>query len=297
MKTALLLVFTAVLFVLGVSSARVVRTPTGTLRLDTKTRRGADGYFGGSFRALSGKGIRFTSQDGYLSVMTLDRRPVVQVRKMNDEGDELYVNVLGQSFAQEKSSPHMHAVPSHYEHEDVEAFFATPEGRKTFVAEMQAVGDQATHEAAVMSAMQNLASSREAVLMEEAARGLGIDMGITGKDEPAILPFYLVALQLSKMRNAEVQKSERLSFSYYSGYYSAHSQAYPNCDLTTCPPCRADECIGLCGRLCNCWSWVCGDCCYHRGCRDHDLCCLRRGFSHFRCLFPFGLRCSSSYSC
>jgi hypothetical protein len=26
----------------------------------------------------------------------------------------------------------------------------------------------------------------------------------------------------------------------------------------------------MCGAGCSCWSWVCGDCCYHDFCAVHD---------------------------
>jgi hypothetical protein len=29
----------------------------------------------------------------------------------------------------------------------------------------------------------------------------------------------------------------------------------------------------MCGNGCSCWSWVCGDCCYHGGCARHDDWC------------------------
>ena len=305
MRIVSLLLFTACLLggSLLASSTREVRTPTGILRLDAKTRKGADGYFRGSFRSLSGEGIHFTSQNNYLSVVTLDNRPVIQARVLSDEGDEVYANILGQRFVQLKSSPYMFVIPGHYETENVEAFLATPEGREIFAAKMQIVSDQTTHEAAVMSATRDLASSREAALMEEAARGLGINMGITGKDEPAILPFYLAALQLLKMRDAEEKhetegQANKRSFYSNVGYYSAHSQGkYPDCDITTCPPCQEDLCLGMCGHRCECWKWVCGDCCFHEGCKDHDLCCRKYGHQYFRCKFHFGLKCSSPYWC
>jgi hypothetical protein len=39
-------------------------------------------------------------------------------------------------------------------------------------------------------------------------------------------------------------------------------EAYPN---------RENDCFGMCGPGCStCWTWVCGDCCYHDFCADHD---------------------------
>ena len=53
----------------------------------------------------------------------------------------------------------------------------------------------------------------------------------------------------------------------------------PNLEgLPTCPgpggceshPNRDNGCFGMCGAGCDCWSWICGDCCYHDFCADHD---------------------------
>jgi hypothetical protein len=34
-----------------------------------------------------------------------------------------------------------------------------------------------------------------------------------------------------------------------------------------------NSCYGMCGNGCNCWQWVCGDCCCNAGCRTHDSHC------------------------
>lgn len=47
-----------------------------------------------------------------------------------------------------------------------------------------------------------------------------------------------------------------------------------------------DECLGMCGPGCTCWSFVCGDCCYNKLCLEHDKCCRHRAFS-LSCLLPF----------
>jgi hypothetical protein len=55
--------------------------------------------------------------------------------------------------------------------------------------------------------------------------------------------------------------------------------AGPNRDgLPLCPgggcesyPNRDQDCFGMCGPGCgDCWSWVCGDCCFHDFCAEHD---------------------------
>jgi len=35
-----------------------------------------------------------------------------------------------------------------------------------------------------------------------------------------------------------------------------------------------NTCRGVCGQTCSsCWTWVCGDCCMHTGCKRHDEFC------------------------
>lgn len=61
-------------------------------------------------------------------------------------------------------------------------------------------------------------------------------------------------------------------------------------NLGHCKDLRKDpyhnKCLGLCGPNCWCWSLVCGDCCFHRGCYEHDLCCSHNKLSAY-CLLPF----------
>ena len=71
------------------------------------------------------------------------------------------------------------------------------------------------------------------------------------------------------------------------------------CELWFCPiedPCPPGgncdhECIGMCGRLCWCWPWLCGDCCYWYGCYQHDRSC-GESFLSFPCLLPFNFACN-----
>ena len=45
------------------------------------------------------------------------------------------------------------------------------------------------------------------------------------------------------------------------------------------------NCLGMCGSGCSlCWSYICGDCCYHPGRYEHDVCC--QDFFSSACLGP-----------
>ena len=59
------------------------------------------------------------------------------------------------------------------------------------------------------------------------------------------------------------------------------------------------ECFGMCGKKCWCWHWVCGDCCLHKGCLQHDACCRYANPQYLStyCLLPFvyGFDCENGY--
>lgn len=58
---------------------------------------------------------------------------------------------------------------------------------------------------------------------------------------------------------------------------------------------RDDDCLAMCGRGCSCWKWVCGDCCYHQGCYEHDRCCrAKRSIKTLiSCYIPVTFSCNS----
>ena len=64
------------------------------------------------------------------------------------------------------------------------------------------------------------------------------------------------------------------------------------CEDENDKPSEENLCIGMCGPECDCWCWVCGDCCYHKGCYQHDVCC-RTKISSFSCWLPFNFTCDS----
>ncbi|KAI6661064.1 hypothetical protein LOD99_13786 [Oopsacas minuta] len=57
-------------------------------------------------------------------------------------------------------------------------------------------------------------------------------------------------------------------------------------------PDEDESCLGMCGPDCKCWCWVCGDCCIHQGCYEHDQCC-RGNILSYNCWFPFNFSCNS----
>jgi hypothetical protein len=89
------------------------------------------------------------------------------------------------------------------------------------------------------------------------SRALGV-RGITGFDYPAALALHKIAQQ------AAMALSQKVMSLPTPATENGYCQAYPN---------ESNDCYGMCGPGCDCWSWVCGDCCYHWGCAVHDNWC------------------------
>ena len=141
------------------------------------------------------------------------------------------------------------------------------------------------HDKPLSDAIQELLGIREINLLESAAKAVG-KKGLNGKNTPAALPFFNFALRVTQLAED----------SHYNNTTHRHKRdTYMHC-ANTCPPCPNDDCIGLCGKDCSCWKWLCGDCCWHRGCYGHDLCCLKSWFQT-SCLLPFKFRCDQHYTC
>lgn len=149
------------------------------------------------------------------------------------------------------------------------------------LASLQAV-DKKTQHSALEAAILSLVSRPEVAMIKQLAITLGRDLGVSIDSYPSTLPFYLAVLQLSKIGQS-------------NGTRISTALADDDC-LDECPPCSDQECLGMCGYGCSCWKWVCGDCCYHLGCYDHDVCC-REDFTQIKCLFPFGFKCEENYDC
>ena len=141
------------------------------------------------------------------------------------------------------------------------------------------------HNTPLSDALEKILDMKEIGLLEEAAEAVG-QRGISGRNTPVALPFFMFALRLTQLH---------IKGAYLSNNTLSHRQQRQLC-YNTCPPCPDYDCYGMCGYGCNCWPWVCGDCCFHIGCYYHDICC-RQSFSSTSCILPFNLDCNSPYRC
>ena len=268
------------------TSATEVRTPHGTIYQEARTARSAANTLSGKFTAHSGEGIRFSSSEDHLSISSLEGELILLSSRTVRGSDEFgYYNLRGQKIVEAGSRGY--AVP-HNKRIDIQRL-------EELITELQEQSEE-EHMAIIESTYRDFVSSPEALLIVHAAEGLGENLGVMGNEEPAILPFYAVALRLAKTRDQEEELVDN-----GSDFEAMVQGRYPNCNRRTCPPCREDQCMGMCGRRCSCWWIVCGDCCWHRGCASHDTCCRRRGFGSWQCLRigvgGWGFRCGGNYSC
>jgi hypothetical protein len=108
-----------------------------------------------------------------------------------------------------------------------------------------------------INALDEMLHLPEAAALPWLSRALGA-RGVTGRDFPAALAIHKMARESASGLGIEVPAIEQVQSQ--TGYCTA----YPN---------RSNNCYGMCGSGCSCWSWVCGDCCYHGGCAKHDSWC------------------------
>ena len=268
----------------------------GILTLETRQKRGSDAHISGAFRSENGDGIRFVSSEKSLMVSTMDGSTIMNVSRIavtvQAYGENDYATVyhiLGDEYLESNEKTYRFA--------NKDALFQVHGSRYPLTHTHLLAAIQAEElpnpQPVVQASVQRLIKHPAMKLLKPAAWALGEDMGITGRDEPAALMLYAAAMRFSEL--LEDDDRETRNANYWENYFNdqASVQRYPNCDLTTCPPCQDDQCMGLCGRRCSCWQIFCGDCCLHKGCESHDVCCRKKGFYSWRCLFPTGLSCGS----
>ena len=271
----------------------------GTLTLESRQKRGTGAHIKGAFHSEDGDGIRFETSQEKLVVTTMDGKVLIYTRKIpvtvQSYGEDAYSTVyqiLDDAYMESNEALYHVAVTDAISRDSA----AFTHSQLLESVEAEPVADVQT---AVKASLGRLVAQPAVRLLESAARSLGEDMEVTGSDEPASMLFYAAAMSLSGMYEESVGRSAQSEPSdAWLDFFGAPAtaQKYPDCNMNSCPPCKEDECVGMCGRICSCWWWVCGNCCEWNGCLQHDLCCISKGFASFKCLFPVGFSCSS-YRC
>jgi hypothetical protein len=150
-------------------------------------------------------------------------------------------------------------------------------------------------------AFQRIKQSPEYALLPALSKELQ-KLGMAGNTYPPSLALHTAAMAAAKVLGLP-KKSPGMSFRQKlppqlrrpgsifdqfapgpsAGCWSGPEEGPNSEGLGPCPkqctayPNRPDDCLGMCGSGCECWSWVCGDCCHHKICLVHDallrFCC------------------------
>jgi hypothetical protein len=115
-------------------------------------------------------------------------------------------------------------------------------------------------------AFADLLLSPEAAILPHLSRELG-RRGITGRDYPASFDIHSFAMLTGRVHDVKLPAIEAGDGSEGEGLRVAQAACVH-------PP-EGSKCFGMCGPGCSCWKWVCGDCCWHKGCAAHDNDCRK----------------------
>jgi hypothetical protein len=154
------------------------------------------------------------------------------------------------------------------------------------------------------NAAVDFGNTPEYALLPQLSRALG-ELGFDGRSYPAALPLHLLALRANENleRGLPSEQAQAHGEPSAPGLETQGLQPGGTCYPIKCPsggtaclggngcysgiepqcptnygqdlqsdPCH-NQCYGMCGSECSCWSWVCGDCNYHSGCAAHDDWC------------------------
>ena len=265
----------------------------------------------GEYRGSLGS-IRFivTSREGNhsLAISNIEGEPIITSNKPGDAsmmtmtmGNTKFLAIMNEPSSDlPKYSDYV--VPTAL-HGHVEAALSNSHVSKVLIQHL----DSRNSDMARKEAVENLVSRGEADLIEKAAKALG-NAGVMGTDSSAAQKFYVLAMRLETIKDFVRLQSQAESSSYHPiphsftpNMYSRHPQKRASCRKCITGECpyygdQSRGCHGMCGRQCTCWWWMCGDCCVHRGCLEHDDCCQHYGYVSFECLNIFAFSCSG-YSC
>ncbi len=263
-------------YLLPVLSLALVVTVSGSplhpdpgLTIDTLTQQTVHGTY---YQSNSNLGIVFNSTTDSLRVTTLDGAVLIEGGGTENART---VNIEQQAFLQH-SEHGDYALSKSHEKVLLEGF--------ADVEQLLPLLEDQPHDEILLNSIDRLLKRPEMKLLKEAAESLG-ERGITGQAYPSILPFFMTSMRLSTREGPPL-----------ASYLDHLRLKRGSSCFDSCPPCRGEECLGLCGPGCECWKWACGDCCYHRGCHSHDLCCRDKPNS-LACLVPLDFNCGENYKC
>ena len=195
--------------------------------------------------------------------------------------------IVNETLSNDEAKLTAYSVPEAYSHQ-----VKTEMKRHNLPQSLLGQLDRENVNATAHNAIDHLLMRPEVQLIATAAVALG-NSGLHGRDNPAAMAFYATALRFATTLSQDTvstdyevpnQRNRR------SSVYCSNSGSY--CSSGYCP--TGSSCTGLCGDGCNCWWFVCFDCCWNVGCYYHDVYSCSGGTSTWSCWLqaPVGLVCS-----
>ena len=244
-----------------------------------------------------------TDEHHQVSIKNLDGEQLVSVTSLNKNSSLLWkildYNIFFHGTAEQEG-----------EEAEVMELALAPPGRNQRVLVQSLAQQEETNNEIKQAALNELLARRELDTIIDATHALG-KAGVVGHENRAALNLYAVAMTLAKFQNhrdsalgRQMQGNEQSRTAARSKREEKKTCSKPpllkpiwwaipdkwfRCER--CPLPEAEECEGLCGRMCDCWDWACGDCCYHQGCYDHDVCCGEHGMLHAKCMWVLPFDC------
>ena len=253
----------------------------------------------GEFHATNddGRGVYFLSEvkedSRFLLITTLEGEQLY--RAVSPRNNDILVSLMGNDFllnnyenAEGRAILQGRMVPAGSV-AAIERTLDEPEGieERLFSAE-----DEAYSLSVMQRSYKKLHRRFEIACFVHATVKLGRENGVLGSEYPAAMSLYVMAMRLSKHEGAA---SGAISLKNAVQQSCSAPKLYCSNSNSCCKKCPLGRiCLGMCGPGCTCWSWACGDCCYHQGCYDHDLCC--QTYLSWNCLGVWKFQCNS-YSC
>ena len=219
----------------------------------------------------SDAGIKLSAVGNVFEMTSLQDEQLVSSKLLNRHGDRI-VSILDANVLNFRGENYL--LPDHLrtaieeQQEDLSLFV---EQLSLFQSESQSV---------LQSRMQQFIKTREAEVIKEMMQVLHDQGEINGKTHPKLLPFLVFAMRLQKANQPELKAASRSQ--------DLHDRLTLTCN--SLEDNHHNKCLGMCGYSCVCWTIICGDCCYHQGCYEHDKCC-REDFFTLECLFPIDFQC------
>ena len=247
-----------------------------------------------------GKGIHVMSevnqQDNYIDISTLSGEKIVSAQFSTSEPAALW-RIMGNNVFRVGRQAHVVSSDTTSVREELR--------RVKMLSHIQTTEDiKETLRSAYTKLLDHPENHLDAIV--ELSRIIGEEHGVTGNNNPAALNLHKLALHFYKVNargqdHQPMQKEEKEAEETPKriskretcerpGFWGSTLYTY---GCSSCP--IGSECLGLCGKDCYCWAWVCGTCCYYQGCYEHDLCCKESFFST-SCILPVGFSCNS-FSC